>query len=251
MSGKIVRAQNISGNEESSQQTLQELFEKNPVDPKELLSNLGLFIKRQDLMRILMINDLYRQIVDVPGDIYEFGVRWGQNLSLFTSMRGIYEPYNFTRRIYGFDTFEGFKGIAAEDGQHEVIFEGAYGVGSGYETFLDEVLTVQSNFNPVNHIKKHQLYKGDAFGQLEAHLDNHAESIIALAYFDFDIYKPTKQCLELIKSRLTKGSIVAFDELNHSVYPGETVALREVFGLDKVRLIRPQFSSSQAYFVYE
>ena len=26
----------------------------------------------------------------------EFGVRWGQNLALFESFRGIYEPYNYS-----------------------------------------------------------------------------------------------------------------------------------------------------------
>lgn len=33
----------------------------------------------------------------------EFGVRWGQNLALFESFRGIYEPYNYNRKIVGFD----------------------------------------------------------------------------------------------------------------------------------------------------
>ena len=56
------------------------------------------------------------------------------------------------------------------------------------------------------------------------------------AIFDFDIYKPTKVALESIKSHLFKGSILVFDELCDDIFPGETIALREVFGLDSVRI---------------
>jgi hypothetical protein len=37
-----------------------------------------------------------------------------------------------------------------------------------------------------------------------------------------------------IKERLTKGSMVGFDQLNYKAYPGETLALKEVFGIDKI-----------------
>ena len=38
------------------------------------------------------------------------------------------------------------------------------------------------------------------------------ETIVALAYFDFDIYEPTKECLKAIA---TFGKdVLAFDELN-------------------------------------
>ena len=35
-----------------------------------------------------------------------------------------------------------------------------------------------------------------------------------MAIFDMDIYKPTKDALNAIKSRFTKGSVLVFDELN-------------------------------------
>jgi hypothetical protein len=34
------------------------------------------------------------------------------------------------------------------------------------------------------------------------------------------------------------GSVIGFDELNSPEHPGETLALREVFGLDRIRLQR-------------
>ena len=36
--------------------------------------------------------------------VIEFGVRWGANLGLFQSLRGMYEPFNYNRKIVGFET---------------------------------------------------------------------------------------------------------------------------------------------------
>ena len=41
--------------------------------------------------------------------ILEFGTRFGHNLVVFENLRAIYEPFNKTREIVGFDTFEGYK----------------------------------------------------------------------------------------------------------------------------------------------
>ncbi|MFT6373309.1 MAG: hypothetical protein ACJAZT_002069 [Gammaproteobacteria bacterium] len=248
---KVERSQNLSKQEQTSFSNMQNLYQGSPIPPSEQLNNLGVYLRRQDLTRILFISELFELSLQVPGDIYEFGVRWGQNLSLFSSLRGIHEPYNFTRRIFGFDTFEGFVGTESRDGAHSIIREGAYAVSHGYENHLDAVLHEHQSLSPISHIKRFELIKGDVTQTLPEHLDKYPESIISLAYFDFDIFKPTAEALKMIKERLVKGSIVAFDEINHSVYPGETVAIREVLGLNNLRLIRPRFSSTQAYYVYE
>ena len=86
---------------------------------------------------------------------------------------------------------------------------------------------------------------------MDDYLKENPQTIIALAYFDFDIYEPTKKCLEAIKERLVKGSVVAFDELNDHDSPGETVALMEVFGLNNIKLKRHQYTSRVSYFVVE
>ena len=38
----------------------------------------------------------------------EFGVQYGLSLSYF-KLRAIYEPYNYSREIIGFDTFKGLQ----------------------------------------------------------------------------------------------------------------------------------------------
>lgn len=204
-----------------------------------LLDNLGLFMRRQHLSRVLLLNELYKKIIHIHGVIMEFGVFFGQNLSLFSSLRGIYEPYNYNRKIIGFDTFEGFAKINSDkDGSHSVMKEGSYSVTDGYETTLNRILQIHENNSPLNHINKFELIKGNASVKIEEYLEKEPQTIISLAYFDFDIYEPTKICLEKILPRLVKGSILVFDELNCKSFPGETIAYNEIIGLNNYKLHR-------------
>jgi hypothetical protein len=227
------------------------LFQNSEVAHDEVLDNLGIFLSRKHLARILFMHDLYKQIINVNGVVMEFGVRWGQNLSLFQNFRGIYEPYNYTRKIIGFDTFEGFPSVHGHDGASKSAVKGAYSVSEDYEVFLASILDFHEQDAPISHVKKYELVKGDATLTCEQYMERHPETIVALAYFDFDIYEPTKRCLELIKGRLTKGSIVGFDELNFSSFPGETIAFDEVFGINNYRLVRSPITPLPSYIVVE
>jgi len=228
-------------------------FKNCPIPNDEILSNLGLFLNRQTLSRIIFMHELYKKIIDIHGIIIEFGVRWGQNLSLFSSFRGMYEPFNYNRKIVGFDTFCGFPEVSDENGNSKIIRKGAYSVTEKYEEYLEYILNYHENENPISHIKKYELIKGDATIEIKKYLDKNPETIIALAYFDFDIYLPTKKCLEAIVGRghLTKGSVIAFDELNCREFPGVTLALKEVLGLDKYKIKRDTLNPSTSCIIIE
>jgi len=58
-------------------------------------------------------------------------------------------------------------------------------------------------------------------------------------------------CLETIRGRLIKGRVLEFDELNYQGFPGETLALKEVFGFDKCRLLSSPYSSLKSYMVID
>lgn len=244
-------ADNASPREQAGRRDFVQLFRECPIPDSELLANLGLFLNRQALSRILFMNELYQRIINVHGIVIEFGVRWGPNLALFESFRGMYEPYNYTRKVVGFDTFEGFAVTTPEDGTADVIAHGAYGVTQGYETYLERVLAYHEQESPIAHLKKFQLVKGDASQTIESYLRDNPETIVALAYFDFDLYEPTQKCLTAIRPYLTKGSVIGFDELNCHHFPGETVALREVLGLDRYRIVRSPLDPRPSYVVVE
>ncbi len=227
-------------------------FRNCPIPGDEILSNLGLFLSSKNLSRILLMDYLYRQIIDVQGIIMDFGTRWGHNLALFTALRGIYEPFNRHRKLVGFDTFSGFPDIGEKDRQsHDTIKKQGLATTENYIEYLTKVMEYQEQDNPMPHIKKFEIRAGDAIIEIDNYLKENPQTIIALAYFDFDIYQPTKKCLEAIRPHLVKGSVLGFDELNDPDSPGETLALKEVFGLDNIKLRRYRYASRVSYFVLE
>jgi hypothetical protein len=240
-----------SDQEKNNREKLYELYDSSPIFENEQVNNIGLYLKRQELSKILFLNEIYSQLVHVHGVIFEFGVRWGQNLTTLNNLRGIYEPFNHSRKIVGFDTFTGFEGVSDKDGNQDFSVKGAFGVSDNYQVHLDAVLKCHENECPLSHIQKNSTVKGDAINTLKEYLDSHQETIIAFAYFDFDIYKPTLECLKLIAPYLTKGSILGFDELCDPGFPEETEALREVFGTMKWSIKRSKFSGIQSYLIVE
>jgi hypothetical protein len=234
-----------------AREKLIELFVNTPIPTEELLVNLPLFMRSSTVAKFLYINELYELILKTPGVIMEFGVWWGANLVIFESLRAVYEPYNYTRKIIGFDTFEGYQKTSKEDGKNELVKEGQYSVTEGYIDVLSKILDYHQEENIMSHMKKYELRKGDAAKTLEEYLKDHPETIISLSYFDMQLYEPTKRCLELIWPHLTRGSVIAMDELNSWEFPGETIAFKEVFGLDRFRLVCSQFLPDRAYFIID
>jgi hypothetical protein len=222
-------------------------FKNCPIPENEMISNLGLFQKRQELTKQLFFAEIYKKILNIHGVIFEFGTRWGQNLVTLNNLRGIFEPYNYSRKIVGFDTFSGFSGVSNKDGNHSIIADGAFGVSENYFEYLQGILKYHETESPLSHISKNLIIKGDAGIELNKYFSEHPETIVAFAYFDFDIYEPTKKCLELIKPYLTKGTILGFDELLDPHFPGETRALKDVFGLNNYSITRFPFCGIQSY----
>jgi hypothetical protein len=233
----------------ASRARLAELFDETPLPREELMVNLALYTRASVMAKVLYLDELYRLIEPIPGVIVEFGTWWGANLALFETLRAIREPYNFRRRIVGFDTFEGYRGISGEDGTDDLVREHAYSVSEGYRDHLEEVLECHRRENPMGHLPRFELVAGDATETIGPWLESHPEAIIALAYFDMQLYEPTKACLEAIRPHLTRGSVLALDELAAPEFPGETVAFREVFGLDRVELRRSRYLPDRTYLV--
>ncbi len=236
-------------NEKDAQSAFTRLLKETTIPDDELLPNLGVFLTSKTLSRILFFNEIYKKVVNNHGIIVECGVRWGQTLSLLSALRGIYEPFNRHRKIVGFDTFAGFIGMSDKDGEQCKCTDGSFSVTEHYEKTLATVLSCQEALNPISHLTKFELVKGDATVTIPEYLGRHPETIISLAIFDFDIYKPTKVALELLKPYFVKGTVLVFDELADDIFPGETVALREVFDMAELRVERLPITARVSYVV--
>lgn len=239
----------VSSNRElSEREKFQQLYKDCPIPTDELMYNMGLFIGRQHMMRILFMHELYQKILPVHGIIMEFGVRWGGNMALYESFRGIYEPYNYSRRIVGFDTFEGFPFIDPKDGDHK---PGEMRLTDNYDQYLDKVLRYHETESPIAQIKKYELVKGDACITIPEYFKQHPETIVSLAFLDFDIYKPTIEAMINIRRHMPKGGVIALDEVCCPDWPGETIALDEILGIDNIKLQHSQYSPNASYFIVE
>lgn len=242
----------VSRRTEVAEIELSRLMRNSSIPDSDLAQNAALFLPPRSLKRLLFLNEIYQEALSVHGIIMEFGVRFGRDIGVFDSLRTIYEPFNIWRNVVCFDTWAGFPSIHDHDRGDAMIVPGGLATPHGYEKELDAIMEMRREVDPLPDLKRVTLLKGDAPEQLRAYLKEYPQTIVAMAYFDMDIYEPTKLCLELLKDHVTKGTILAFDELNSFKTPGETLALKEVYPLNTIRLRRsPKYSGQPSYFVIE
>jgi hypothetical protein len=135
-----------------------------------------------------------------------------------TVLRGVYEPYNPHRRI-----------MASTPSPASPTW---FAVPADYPDHLRDILSPREDAEHLGHIRRTLLVKGDLRGTLPRYLDQNPHTITALTYFDLDLYEPTRDTLKAIQPYLTRGSVLAFDQLTHPKWPGETTALRDTLGID-------------------
>ena len=197
------------------------------------------FASKKSLARFLVRHELFKKIINIHGSIVDCGVLNGASLFTFAKLSSIYEPVNHTREIIGFDTFSGFPKILKTDKKYSSSdnLKKRGLSGSTYKDILDAIKLFDMN-RPLSHIKKIKIIKGDIKYTAKKFLKKNPHTIISLLYLDLDLFEPTKFAIKNFYPLMTKGSIIAFDELNLKNYPGETVALKKTLGLNNLKLNR-------------
>ena len=225
------------------------LFERSacPVDRK--LTNYAKYVRRQPLARTLALYELFKLQVGVKGSIVECGVHHGGGLMAWAKFSSILEPYNYRRKIFGFDTFEGFPDVTDLDRARRDMAVGAGTFKEDYDVFgeLTEAIAEYDENRFLNHIPKVILVKGDANETIPRFLEDQPHVLVSLLYMDFDIYQPTVTALKHFVPRMPKGAILAFDEINNENWPGETVALLEQLTLRDLRVQCFEFEPNISY----
>lgn len=163
----------------------------------------------------------------------------------------IFEPFNYTRQIIGFDTFSGFTSVSKGDQKSISRHAKEGGLNSGSYEDLQECVRIFNQSRVLKHIPKVQLIKGDVAETLPAFLAENPYIVVGLLYLDFDLYEPTVHALRHLLPRMPKGSIIGFDELSNNLYVGETVAVMEEIGLPNLRIERFPFGISMSYAIIE
>jgi hypothetical protein len=223
-----------------------------PLSTPELERSLGLFVRGSLLARLLAVDEVYRRIVDLPGSIFEFGCWRGQTTVVCENLRAIHEPFNKLRRIVAFDTFDGYTGLTDKDRVSASFHEGSYAVGgTQYADYLRELLEIHEGNNALPHIRNvHRVVPGNALETVPKYLADHPETLVALAFFDLDLYEPTKRVLtELLEANaLVPGAVLAFFQLTRDeLLPGDAIAFKEAFAGRRYKMERSRYYSSLTY----
>ena len=194
--------------------------------------------------------ELFKLILPVKGSIVECGVFRGFSLMSWAKLSSILEPENLTRRIYGFDSFNGFPSVSSNDRTGSGVAEVGDFQTSSYDELI-ELLRVYDQDRFLGHIPKVQLIRGDASKTIPEFVQQNRHLLVSLLFIDLDLYEPTKTALEHILPRMPKGSIVAFDELDNPIWPGETEALLEKMQLNRLKIQRLEWDPYIGFAVLE
>jgi len=213
------------------------------------LYNFPRYAPRQAISKFLCRYEIFKKVLNVQGSIIECGVLYGGSLFAFAHASAILEPLNFQRKIIGFDTFEGFSSIHEKDktGTSDNLVVGGYS-GPSYENIIESAKVHDKN-RSLPHISKIELVKGDLLETLPEYIEKHPHLVVSLLHLDIDLYEPTLIALKLLRPRMPKGSVIVFDELNCSSFPGETIALIEEFGINNLKIKRISFETMISYAI--
>jgi len=181
-----------------------------------VIDHWPLYCGISNLARFMAIADLLRGTLAVPGHVAEFGSWRGANLMFLAKLLRIYDPMG-GKTVHCFDSFEGLTEFKTEDAA-ATAHRGRY-AGS-----LPELQAMAALYRLNDDIVIHQ-------GLIEQTLPEVLKQDQALSfsfvYCDTDLYSSTRQILDGLHDRLSRGGVFVLDEWNHPSYPGETVAVRE------------------------
>lgn len=155
---------------------------------------------------------------ELEGEIAECGVfRGGTAVAMALYLR----QQRIEKRIYGFDSFEGFD---AESVKRDLQLGGAYNDDRqehGFtETSEETVLTKLSRFRLVNL----ELVPGYFSESLPKFC---RPMTFCFVHLDVDLYDSYRQCLDFFYPRMVSGGIILLDEYNDPPWPGCNKAVDE------------------------
>ncbi len=224
------------------------LFESSGDSVEARLESFPKYVRRQNLTRFLALYEIFKRVLRVKGSIVECGVNRGFGLMSWARLSAILEPVNLTRRIYGFDSFAGFPSVHDNDlaGAGRTAAEAGGLAAESYEELL-KLAELHDQDRFLGHIAKIELIKGDAVETIPRFVQERQHLVVSLLFMDFDLYEPTSVALEHFLPRMPKGAIIAFDELDNPIWPGETKAVVDRLGISNLALRRLEFDPYIAF----
>lgn len=226
-------------------------FERHPGSWETKMDNFPKYVRRQPLTRFLALYEIFKTVLEVKGSIVECGVFEGFGLMTWARLSAILEPVNLTRRVYGFDTFQGFPSVSKNDKTRISSAVSKGGLRADSYSELLELASINDSTRFLGHIPKVTLIKGDATRTIPKFVHANRHLMVSLLYLDFDLYRPTRTALENFLPRMPSGAVIAFDELDNPLWPGETEACIELMAHHRLKIRRLPFDPYVGYAVID
>ncbi len=226
-------------------------FEENLSSWETKMENFPKYVKRQNLTRFLALYEIFKKVLEVKGSIIECGVNHGYGTMSWCKFSSILEPVNLTRRVYGFDTFGGFPSVSSKDRSSQSLHVKQGDLSVDTKAELEKLADIHDSTRFLGHVPKLTLIKGDATETIPKFIEEQPHLVVSLLFMDFDLYEPTRVALECFLPRMPKGAVVAFDELDNPLWPGETQAMLEFLQKYSFRLKRCPFDPYIGYAVLD
>lgn len=188
------------------------------------------YTKRILMIRYLAHYELFRKTIDLPGSIVELGVSRGVSFFSFHKFLEIFCPTDTSKKVYGFDSFEGVTDFQPKDGVLTSIAESDKKSGGWSAGDVEgEIVELCSLFNADNILAKERsrLIKGRVQDTLVPFLNATPGLRINLLHFDLDLYEPTIYALEKLWDLVVPGGVIVFDEYAVPPWAGEATAFDE------------------------
>lgn len=214
-------------------------------DRWELYNQFSLWGDFDRFTKMLARYELFKLIVDKPGDIVEGGVLKGAGLLYWAKLIEIFNPQS-RRKVVGFDTFEGYPGGSGKRHDQniaksfrQVQIQEEQGVSANT---IMEIAVAQGLEHRV------ELVKGNALTSVKTYVEENPGFRVALLNLDFVLYEPTLAALQQLYPLMIRGGVVALDEYAVSGL-GESDAVDEVLGKRVKMQAFTWAKSPTAYFV--
>jgi hypothetical protein len=225
-----------------------DVFLRSADDLPTRLASMARYARRAQVTRFAALYELFKLTLPVKGSIVECGVFRGASFMTFAQLSAALEPTNLTRRVYGFDSFGGFPSVSPRDRPQETGATAGDLAADSYAE-LSELLEIYDTDRFLGHIPKAKLIRGDVVETIPEFIATNQHLLVSLLFLDLDLYEPTLVALRNFLPRMPKGAVLAFDELDNPLWPGETSAVLDEVGLGRLELRRFEFDPYIGYAV--
>ncbi len=216
------------------------------------VSNYAGWLRTSHTARHLAIFELFKQTLELPGSVAEFGVWRGSSFFFLARLLDIFDVSKqetmglSSRHLFGFDTFQGFVDIHDNDKNLSSHKEKKIG-GLSFDIKTFETC--------LNHMKKELRYpenihiiKGDVRDTWPKFIEQNSGVKFNFINMDMDLYEPTKKVLEHLPKVMVEEGMILFDEYGYPEWPGATQAVDEFIGKNNLTLKRISWAYGPSAF---